>query len=493
MIASPTTASRSDARYPWVVMAIVLCGTYLVVLDTTVLGVALATIADDLHAAESVGIDWVITSYLIAVGIVQPASAWLADRFGRKQVYMGALLAFTLASLLAGIAPNLELLIGARLLQGLGGGLMMPVGMTMVWDQFPPHRRGMAMGIHGVAIMAAPAFGPVFGGYVVTSLSWRLLFLVNLPIGLAAFALAWRLLREDGQRADRRLDVRGWLLVSATVLVVVIGTREAGGWGWTSSASLAVAAVAVLLGAAAIRWLRRVAHPLIELEMFGVPAFRLVTIMNCLMTASMYARVAFLPTELQVVRGMTAQRVGFLFMLGALAIAATMPIGGWLADRIGARGPVFLGQLAVAVSLWALSNLTPGASEAELLLILVGGGLGVGLSVSAPQVVGMNALPPRLIGQASTMNSLSRQVAGAISTSVLAAVIVSGVGAVAPPDAASRVGEVQAAYNDMFFVAFLVSLVTVLMALRLPGRLATRALRHPEPVMVDAAEAASGI
>lgn len=493
MTAGPVTESRSDTRYPWVVMAIVLCGTYLVVLDTTVLGVALASIAEDLHAAESVGIDWVITSYLIAVGVVQPASAWLADRFGRKQVYMAALLAFTLSSLLAGVAPNLELLIGARLLQGLGGGLMMPVGMTMVWDQFPPHRRGMAMGIHGVAIMAAPAFGPVFGGYVVTSLSWRLLFLVNLPIGIVAFALAWRLLREDGQRADRRLDVKGWLLVSATVLVVVIGSREAGGWGWTSPRAIAVAVVAVVLGTVAVRWLRRVAHPLIELEMFGVPAFRLVIIMNCLMTASMYARVAFLPTELQVVRGMTAQRVGLLFMFGALAIAATMPIGGWLADRVGARPPVVIGQLGVVASLWALANLTPTTSEAELLLILVGGGLGIGLSVSAPQVVGMNALPPRLIGQASTMNSLSRQVAGAISTSVLAAVIVARIGAVAPPDGASRVAEVQSAYNAMFLVAFAASAITVLLALRLPGRAATRALRHPEPSVVEAAEAASGV
>ena len=487
------TSTRSDTRYPWVVMGIVLARTYLVVLDTTVLGVALASIAEDLHAEDSIGIDWVITSYLIAVGIVQPASAWLADRFGRRQVYLAALLAFTVSSVLAGLAPNLPLLVAARLLQGLGGGAMMPVGMAMVWDQFPPHRRGVAMGIHGVAVMAAPAFGPVFGGYVVTSLSWRLLFLVNLPIGAVALALAWFLLRDDGPREQRRLDGRGWALVSFAVLVIVVGSREAGGWGWTSPRALLVIAVAVVTVAAAIRWLRRVHHPLLELEMFSVPIFSLVTVVNCLMTAAMYARVAFLPTELQLVRGMTAQRVGVLFMFGALAIAATMPLGGWLADRIGARVPVVLGQLAVAVSLWELAHLSPADSEAHLLAILVGGGLGIGLSVSAPQVVGINALPPRLIAQASTVNSLTRQVAGAISTSILAAMLVARIGAVAPPDAAQRVGEVQSAYNDMFLVAFGATVLIVVLGCFLPGRTRMRELRHPEAAVVEAAEAASGV
>lgn len=471
-------------------MGIILAGTYLVVLDTTVLGVALAGIAEDLHAEESLGIDWVVTSYLIAVGVVQPASAWLADRFGRRQVYIGALFTFTAASVLAGVAPNLELLIGARVLQGLGGGLMMPVGMAMVWDQFPPHRRGMAMGIHGVAVMAAPAFGPVFGGYVVTSLSWRLLFLVNLPIGAVALVLAWRLLREDPHRAERRLDWRGWMLVSAAVLVIVVGFREASGWGWGSPASLTALALAVVLVVAAVRWLRSVEHPIIEVGIFGVPAFRLATIMVALMTASMYARVALLPTELQVVRGMTAQRVGLIFMFGALAIAATMPLGGWLVDRIGARAPVFVGQLAVTVSLWELAHLSPETSEAKLLAILIGGGLGIGLSVTAPQVVGMNALPPGLISQATTMSSLSRQIASAISVSVLAAVVVMQVGALAPTGAS--VDEVQDAYNTMFLVAMLATGVTTLLALRLPGRADVRRRHEPEPAL-EAAESASGV
>jgi EmrB/QacA subfamily drug resistance transporter len=479
-------------------MGIVVTGTYLVVLDATVLGVALASISDDLHAERSVGIDWVITSYLVAVGVVQPATAWLAARIGRKQVFIGALAAFTFASLLAGIAPNLPLLLVARVLQGAGGGAMMPVGMAMVWDQFPPARRGMAMSIHSLASMAAPAFGPVLGGWFVTSLSWRYLFLINLPIGTVALVLAWRWLEVPHERQEQRLDWTGWALTSAAVVAVVLGSREASTLGWTSGPALALIAAAVLLVAAAIWWLRRAEHPLLDLRLFSVRTYSLATVIIGLMSVPMYARVAFLPTELQLTRGMTAQRVGVLFMFGALAIAAAMPVGGWLIDRIGGRWPVVVGQGVVAVSLWELAHLTPDVSEARLVAILVGGGFGIGLAVTAPQVVGMNALPQAWVGQATTMTSVLRQVASAIATSGLAAVVIAGAGAVAPTDAASRVGEVQDAYNDMFLVAMAAAIAMAVLGFWLPSRRRGRedAAGH-EAVRAEAveqaAEAASGV
>ena len=484
--------ARAD-RYPWVVMGIVLAGSYLVVLDTTVLGVALASMAEDLHAERSVGIDWVITSYLIAIGMVQPASAWLAERFGSKHVFMATLVVFTGASLLAGVAPNLELLIVARVLQGFGGGVMMPVGMAMVWAQFPPERRGMAISIHSLAVMAGPAFGPVFGGWVVTSVSWRWLFLVNLPIGLIALALAARFLRPDaGAVTAQKLDVRGWALASFAVLVVVVGFRQLGPWGWDPPEVTGVLVASAIAFTVAIRWLRRVEHPLLELGVYGVPTFRLVMVIGGLQTLAMYARVAFLPTELQLVRGMTAQRVGVLFMLGALAIAGIMPLGGWLTDRIGPRLPVVVGQAVVAVSLWGLAHITPGTSEGELLLILIGGGLGIGLSVNAPMVAGMNALPARWVGQGSTMSSLTRQVAGAIGTSVLAAVLISRIGAVAPVDAASRTDEVQSAYNTMFLVVFWSTVGATILAARLPNR-PIHATDENRRAVAEVTEAAGGV
>ena len=479
-------------------MGIVVTGTYLVVLDATVLGVALASISDDLHAERSVGIDWVITSYLVAVGVVQPATAWLAARVGRKQVFIGALAAFTFASLLAGIAPNLPLLLVARVLQGAGGGAMMPVGMAMVWDQFPPARRGMAMSIHSLASMAAPAFGPVLGGWFVTSLSWRYLFLINLPIGAVALVLAWRWLHVPHERQEQRLDWTGWGLTSAAVVAIVLGSREASTLGWMSGPALALVAAAVLLVVAAIWWLRRVEHPLLDLRLFSVRTYSLTTVIIGLMSVPMYARVAFLPTELQLTRGMSAQRVGVLFMFGALAIAAAMPVGGWLIDRIGGRWPVVVGQAVVAVSLWELAHLTPDVSEARLVAILVGGGFGIGLAVTAPQVVGMNALPQAWVGQATTMTSVLRQLASAIATSGLAAVVIAGAGAVAPTDAASRVGEVQDAYNDMFLVAMAAAIAMAVLGLWLPSRRRGRedAAGH-EPVRAEAveqaAEAASGV
>ncbi|MGC2241185.1 MAG: MFS transporter, partial [Acidimicrobiia bacterium] len=164
-------------RYPWIAMGVVLIGTFMVILDTTIVNVALPQIG--LALDRQAGIEWVVTAYLLAVGLAQPPTGWLADRFGRKRLFIVSLGFFVIGSLGAALSPNLGSLVGARVIQGLGGGALMPVGMAMIYELFPPHRRGTALGVWGVAAMAGPAFGPVIGGYLVTNVSWHWLFLIN--------------------------------------------------------------------------------------------------------------------------------------------------------------------------------------------------------------------------------------------------------------------------------------------------------------------------
>ena len=180
--------SIAGIPYRWVAMGVVLFGTFMVVLDTTVVNLGLPALQEDFGTVE--GIEWVVTAYLASVGVAQMLSGWSADRFGRKAMFMFSLALFTGASVLCALAPGLGVLIVARVLQGIAGGLMMPVAMAMIYELFEPHERGKALGYFGIAVMAAPAIGPVLGGSLVSSLSWRWLFLINVPIGVVGFHAA---------------------------------------------------------------------------------------------------------------------------------------------------------------------------------------------------------------------------------------------------------------------------------------------------------------
>lgn len=468
-------------RYPWVAMAVILGGSYMMVLDTTVLGVALPDIARELDAAEGIGIDWVVTAYLIAVGAVQPATGWFADTLGKKRTYLWALSLFVLGSVLAGIAPSLELLVLARVLQGLGGGAMQPVGMAMIYELFPPERRGTALGIWGVAIMAAPAVGPPLGGWVTTAFSWRWIFLVNIPIGLLVLVLARRLLRELGTQEERRLDVRGWALAAASLVVLVIGLRQAPEWGVLDVRTAAT----VLVGATVLlvvvrRSLRMGDAALLDFRMFAIPTFSISMAVVALLTATQYGRLTYLPVELQYTRDLGADDVGLLLAPAAVAVAITMPLGGWLADRIGSRLPVAVGLSVTATATWFLGRLTPTTSDREIVLLLMLSGLGTGLAIMPNTVAAMNSLPTPRIAQGAAVRSINRQVAGAAGTAGLAALLVARLGAVSPEGLADppSVAVAQAAYNQVFVVSFWLLVGAAALGLFLPGRARMRELQR---------------
>lgn len=472
--ASSAGETRAPVRgrwYPWVVMGVVLAGSYLVVLNTTVLGVALPDIARDLGPGSPLDADWVITTYLLAVVGVQPATAWLADRLGHKRLYVSCLAAFGLGSLLCSVAPSMELLLGARLVQGAGGGALMPLGMAMVLDVFPPHRRGLVLGVRGVAIMAGPALGPPIGGVLVTQASWRWIFGALVPIALLAFLLAVRLLHDPGERQHRPLDKSGWLLAFAGIGLVVVGARQAPGWGFGSPATLgALGAGVVLLAVLAVRSRGR-DHPIIEPRLFANPLYVLSLVMVWLVTVVLYARLNFLPVELQVVRGIPAQSVGLILVPSALGLALTMATGGWLADRVGARLPSMVGLSVLSLTTWQLATLTPTTPIWWLVVVLVLQGLGSGLMRVPVNITGMNALANRDITQGAALRSLNRQVAGALSVAVLAALLTVQLGEIAPTvTTAAEIAEAQAAYNTLFKVAFGFVLAALAASAFMPGR-----------------------
>ncbi len=449
-------------------MGAVMIGTFMVALDQTIVTIALPQIGSELQALS--GVDWVITGYLLALGVVQPVTGWLADRVGRKRVFLASLALFTTGSLLSAVAPSLPALVGARIIQGLGGGAIFPVGMAMVYEQFPPDRRGMAMGIWTVGIMAAPAIGPTLGGLIVTQLGWRWLFFLNVPIGVVGVIVGARVLHLAGFHEPRPFDVPGFGLVTVGLAALLLAISEANSWGWTALPTLALFAVALVLLALFARHELGQRDPLIDLRMIGIPAFRITLVIVAALVSAQFARLVFIPLELETLRGMSALTVGLVLTPAAFGAAAVAPVAGRLVDRIGARIPVVAGLACIGVAAWLLSRLTLGTSLWAVAGIVTLQGVGNGLAMTPSVVAGMNSLPQRLLARGTALRSTSRQLAGSFSVAALTAIVVAQAGALSPTGTGPSRAVVLHAYNAVFLLIVLVTLIAIgLAALLLPS------------------------
>lgn len=463
---------------------IVLVGGYCVVLNITVISVALPDIDADLGSTGgTIDVDWVATAYLVGVVFALPATGWLADRFGRRTTYLACVAVFGVGSVWCMLAPGMMLLVGGRFVQGAGAGALLPVGMTLVLEAFPPGKRGTAMGIWGIGIAGAPAAGPAVGGWLVTAFGWRSIFVVFAVLAVMAFLLAL-LLPVSGYRHHRRFDALGWCLASAVTVLSVIAIRQAPGLGGTSpvlwTAVVAVAGCSVWL---VVRSLK-VADPIIEFRMFQNRTFDLTLMVTAFINVAQYARLNFLALELQTVRGFDAQHVGLLMAPSAIGVAVTGPLGGWLTDRVGPKTPVIGGLVAVVSSMWMLAHLDADTSSPQIVVILVLQGCGIGLANMPVSVASMNSLPQRYVAQGSAMSNLTGQFAAAAGVAVFGAVLVAQVGSVTAEGVPAHVA--QHAFNNLFLVAFWLATAGLVAAAFLPGARRSAAIRQAR-----AAEAAA--
>jgi EmrB/QacA subfamily drug resistance transporter len=474
-VGTTTAAAGSIAGVPyrWVAMFVVLFGTFMVVLDTTVVNLGLPSLQRDFDTI--VGIEWVVTAYLAAVGVAQMVSGWAADRFGRKAMFVFSLGLFTVSSLLCAAAPTLPALVGARVLQGIGGGLMMPVAMAMIYELFAPDERGRALGWFGIAVMAAPAIGPVLGGSLVSSAGWRWLFLINIPIGLAGFPIAIRLLRDTGFRERRSLDRVGLALGGCGIAALMIGLERGGSAGWSDAGVIGLLALGAALLALLVRHSLNTSQPLVDLRIFANPIFTVGMVSVGLLAVAQFTRLVYIPLELGTVRGISEFRIGVTMFPSALGIALTMPIGGRLADRIGSRVPATIGSVVLGTTFVALAGLTPTTPLPVVSAILFAGGLGSGLAMMAPNIVAMNSVEGRKVSQASALSQVSRQMSAAVGTAVVASIFATSRPDVAP--GALSPADALGPYRTVFLLATGIMAVAVVVAQFLPGRATALALQ----------------
>ncbi len=392
-------------------MLAVLAGAFMAILDTSIVNVATPAMmrAFDVDVAR---IEWVATAYMLALGVVVPASGWLADALGHKRLYILSLALFTLGSLLCGLAWSLPALIAARVIQALGGGLIMPTTMAMVYRLVPRERIGSAMGLWGLALLLAPAIGPTLGGYLVERHDWRLIFTINLPIGAVGVLLASALLPSFGGVRVGAFDTPGFLTAAAGLFALLLALSEGSSWGWRSEPIvLLFLASAVLLGLFVYVELTQ-PEPLLDLSVFRLGSFTLGSLLVVVVTVGLFAGVFFIPLFLQTARGLGAMEVGLLMMPGALATGLMMPLSGRLFDRLGPRVPVAAGLLLLAWSSYLFHGLAADTPRETLNRWLIIRGLGMGLAMMPSLTAAMSVVPEHLVSRASAVSNIIQRVAG---------------------------------------------------------------------------------
>ncbi len=467
--------------------AVVVLGAIMTILDATIVNVALPALGRDLHTSIPV-IQWVPTVYLLAFASVIPLSGWAAGRFGAKTVWLASLGAFMTGSLLAGLSPSIAALTGARVVQGLGGGMIMPLGQAMLAQVAGPHRMGRVMSIAGVPMLLAPIFGPLIGGSLIEVASWRWIFFVNLPVGLIAIVAAVRLLPAPGGRSAQRLDVPGAVLLSGGLAAFLYGMAQTSQHAqWATPAALGPMAAGAVGVALFIRHARRAANPLIDMRLLGHRGFAAGAAANFVLGTALFGVALLLPLYFEILRGRSPLQTGLLLAPQGLGAAIAISLAGYLTDKAGARRVVPAGVLlALAGTGWYTQIGTHTAYWALMAaLFLIGAGLGA--TITPSMAAAFQGLPPAAMGQATSAINVVQRAAGALGSALLAVVLQQaitarlpgfrgGIGqaaalAAASPHAAAAVAQ---AFAVSFAVALAISVLALLPAVLLPGRPAPR-------------------
>ncbi len=428
MAETPARAAQAEGldRDTLVVAGVVLLGAIMSILDTTVVNVAIDHLAVAFHSPLTT-IQWVITGYTLALAAVIPVTGWAADRFGTKRIYLSSLVLFTLGSVLSGLAWSDASLILFRVLQGIGGGMIMPSVMTIMTKKAGPHRMGRVMGVLGVPMLLAPIMGPILGGWLVDDVSWRWIFFINLPIGIVAFILGLIVLEPDQSQPAHRLDWLGMLLLSPGLAVFIYGLAESSTYGFGSVRSWGPTIAGVVLIVAWFLHSWRSPNPLIDLRTFAHTRAGAAAGTFLLFAISVFGSMLLVPLYYQAVRGESALSAGLLMAPGGFGAMLLMPLAGRLTDRYGPTWLPAAGLPLVALGLAPFVFV--GAHTSYVLLCCANfvQGLGMGLAMMPNMTAAMQAVPPAAIARTSTAMNIIRQGGASIGTAVLSVILASAI------------------------------------------------------------------
>jgi EmrB/QacA subfamily drug resistance transporter len=427
--------------YVWKIAGVVILGMTMSILDTTIVNVALDTLGKDLHSTIA-QIQWVATGYLLALAAVIPLTGWAARRFGAKRVYLASIALFTIGSALCGLAESSTSLILFRVLQGIGGGMIMPVAQMIMAEVAGPKRMGRVMGIVVMPAMLAPILGPVVGGLILENLHWSWIFFVNVPIGIVAGILGWRLLPESNLGEAGKLDVVGLAMLATSMPLIVYGLSEIATKESFTAPTVIYPIVAGIALAAAFGWhALHVERPLLEVRLYANRIFAAASLTTFGLGAALFGAMILVPLYYQQVRGESVIVTGLLVGPQGLGMLLVAPWIARMTNRFGGGRVAFVGVSILTLSSLPLAFIGANTSILFISVLLLIRGVGIGLSFIPTTTVAFAALRTDQLSDATPQMNVLQRVGGAIGTAVLAVVLQrASAGATNPAELASAFG-----------------------------------------------------
>jgi EmrB/QacA subfamily drug resistance transporter len=405
-------------------VTIACAGAFLAFLDTTIVNIAFPDISSSFAGAGRDALSWVLDGYFVVIAALLVPAGGLADRFGHKRVFLAGVGSFTVASLLCAVAPSLPLLIAFRVVQGIGAALIAPSSLAIVLDSFPPERRAAGVGIWGAAAAAAAAVGPTLGGALVEAADWRLVFLVNLPLGAAIVLFGRARLRERPQLDSRLPDLPGALMLALSLALTTLAIVEGNDWGWTAISTLGAFAVAALLLSTVVFRSRRRPRPIVDPALFAHGSFRIGNLGTLLFAAAFFSLILGNVLFLTSIWGYTVLQAGAATLPGPTLSTVFAGPAGRLADRFGHRAVIVPGALVFAAGVMVLRS--AGAEPDWLGLWLPGAcltGIGIGLAFPTLGSAAVRDIPDDSFATASAVNAAFRQIGAVLGTAILVAIV----------------------------------------------------------------------
>ncbi len=414
---------------PWLIALVVALAAFMEVLDTSIANVALPYMAGSLGASNDES-TWVLTSYLVSNAIVLPVGGWLAATFGRKRFFMTCLVIFTVSSLLCGLAPSLNLLLLFRVLQGAGGGGLQPMAQAILADIFPPEKRGLAFALYSITAIVAPTIGPTLGGWITFNYSWRWIFFINLPVGVLALLLVFRLVEDPPYLA--RLKAAGVRLdyVALTLLILGIGAlqilldrgQEDDWFGSHFILTLAIVSAVCLVALVVWEWFRK--DPIIEVRLFRNFNYLSANVMLFMLGVVLFSSLVLMPQFLQTLLGYTAQLAGFVLSGGGLVLLFLIPLSGKLVTRFQARYVIAFGWALIAIAMfYSTRNIDLLIDFRSATLLRIAQVVGLAFLFVPINLSAYNGIPPEKSNAVAGMVNFMRNIGSSVGTSLVTTVI----------------------------------------------------------------------
>ncbi len=494
------------------VAGVVVLGAIMSILDITVVNVALPTFQTDFGAVDQPlaysTVAWTVTAYTLALATVIPLTGWAADRFGTKRLYMTAIALFTIGSVLCAMAWSIEALIAFRVVQGLGGGMLMPLGMTIMTRAAGPQRMGRLMAILGVPMLLGPILGPILGGWLIDAASWHWVFLINLPIGLISLVYAWRVLDSDRPEPSESFDVVGMLMMSPGLALFLFGISSIPEEGTIAAPKVWIT---MLIGAALVIgfvfYSFKPQHPLLDLRLFRNRNLTVSIITMFLFGAAFFGGLLLVPTYFQQVRGESVLMAGLLVAPQGIGAMLTMPIAGALADRFPVGRIVPVGLVLILIGMFGLTQIEADTSYTFLIGTLFVMGLGMGATMMPIMTSALRTLTHHEVARGSTLLNITQQIASSVGVAIMSVLLTNGlkssdlagpaIASQADPSLVDRIGgpaavakglsDAAEAFAHTYWIALAMVAVTVVSALFLPKKRETSRLLDDEgqpPVVI---------